>query len=310
MSRAPATGSGAATPGGNGKLLLLYHFCRLQLPAISLAPHKYDLQLHRMFELFRGKEQAITWDKYLENLYPLDAFISSACLDRDAQAWEFLFAARAGRADRLLVDALRARAVRLFPRDEEKQENAVADFWGHLLVAETHGSMPILARYDGQRPLVPWLIRIFQNWQISQMRSKDAQAEVLADDELLQDRELPSEPDARWHESFCDAARAWMAELSEPDLLLLGLRMRYRLSQREVAGLLGVHEGTISRQITQLRDGCMESVGQRLLAEGWTGDDLDGFIYSEMASLLTDDPRLSADNLGRILGKKGKALPG
>ena len=49
-----------------------------------------------------------------------------ACLERQARAWEFLFAARANRTDSLLVDALRARAVRLFPRDAEKQEDLQA----------------------------------------------------------------------------------------------------------------------------------------------------------------------------------------
>jgi hypothetical protein len=81
------------------------------------------------------------------------------------------------------------------------------------------------------------------------------------------------------------------------------------LSQREVAELLGVHEGTVSRQITQLRDRCLKSVGQRLFAEGWDGDDLGSFIHSEMTSLLADEPRLSADNLGRILADRGKAVP-
>lgn len=307
-SRTPAREGGKGN--GSVRVLLLYHFCRVQLPGIKLSPHTYELQLRRMFELHCSKERAAAWDKFLDELHPLDAFISSACLDRDAAAWECLFAARAGRADRLLVDALRARAVRLFPRDEERQESAVADFWGHLLVAETPGALPILARYDGQRPLIPWLIRIFQNWQISQLRGKDHKAEVLADDDLLHDRELPGEPDPRWHECFCDAARAWLADLSESELLLLGLRLRYRLSQREVANLREVHEGTISRQITQLRDRCLDFVGQRLLAEGWDGDDLSGFVHSEMAGLLMDEPRLSADYLARMLKAKGKTALG
>ena len=59
-------------------------------------------------------------------------------------AWDRLFAARAGRTDCLLVDALRARAVRLYPRDEERQDSAVTEFWSHLLVSETPGSVPVL----------------------------------------------------------------------------------------------------------------------------------------------------------------------
>jgi hypothetical protein len=87
------------------------------------------------------------------------------------------------------------------------------------------------------------------------------------------------------------------------------LRLRYRMSQREVAQLLGVHEGTVSRQTSHLRDRCLEVIGERLLADGWTGDDLSGFILSEMGGVLTDDPRLSADHLAGLLAARGKRLP-
>jgi RNA polymerase sigma factor (sigma-70 family) len=293
----------------DGKLQLLYFFGRLQMPGVGLGAEKFATHLQRMFELFRQKEPQATWERFIGELYPVDAYLAASCLESDSRGWETLFAARAGRADRLLIDALRARAVRLFPRNEEKQDCAVTDFWGHLIVSETPGSVPILARYDGQRPLVPWLIRIFHNWQISRLRGKDEKAAALAEDDLLEDRALLGEPDSRWHESFCEAARAWLRELPDAELLLLGLRLRYRLSQREVAALLGVHEGTISRQITSLRDRCLESVGQRLLADGWTGDDLSGFIYNEMEALLLDETRLSADALAHILAKQGKHLP-
>src|SRR5262249_55239407 len=155
------------------------------------------------------------------------------------------------------------RAVRLYPRDEERQESAVLEFWSHLLVAEGESRPPTLARYDGQRPLVPWLIRVFQNWHISQLR---AQAGIgpLPEDDLAP--ALPGPANGQWHEAFCLAAQEWLAGLSEGELLILGLRMRYRLSQREVAQLLGVHEGTISRQTTQLRDRCLEAIGNQLVA--------------------------------------------
>src|SRR6266849_1820311 len=224
---------------------LLYHFCRMQLPAVELTPEQLDRHLQRTFELYRAKETAsASWERYLDNLYPLDWFLAVACLEGSRQAWETLFAARASRSDCLLVDALRARAVRLYPRDEERQESAVTEFWSHLLVSETPGSVPVLARYDGQRPLIPWLIRVFQNWHISQLRQRGG-AHPLPDDDVA--LPLAAEPDVRWHEAFCLAAREAFDKLSEGELLILGLRLRYRLSQREVATLLGVHEGTISR---------------------------------------------------------------
>ena len=281
----------------------LYHFCRLQLPGVALNPEAFDRHLQRAFALHQSKGNGRAgWSDYLDNLYPLDWYLASACLDGNAHAWESLFAARTTRADCLLVDALRARAVRLYPRDEERQDSAVTEFWSHLLVPETRGSPATLARYDGQRPLVPWLIRVFQNWHISQLRHPGSGAPLPEDDLAAA---LPEPADSRWREAFCLSAREWLGELTDSEQLILGLRLRYRLSQREVASLLGVHEGTISRQTTQLRDRCLEAIGQRLLEQGWTGDDLSSFILGEMGTLLLDDPRLSAHHLAGLLSARG-----
>ena len=285
---------------------LLYYFCRLQMPAIAMAPVRYQYHLQRTFDLYQKKtEQAISWQAYLDQLYPLDWFLAAACLEGSRTAWEQLFASRAGRSDCLLMDALRARAARLYPRDEERQDTAVADFWGHLCISETAGSVPVLARFDGQRPLVPWLIRVFQNWHISQLR-KHPFAQALPDDDLAMPMPAGGEIEPRWREVFADATRDWLAGIDEEEVLLLGLRIRYRLSQREVAQLLKVHEGTISRRTDHLRDQCLEFLSRRLTEAGWTGDDLSELVRSEMISLLLDDPRLSVDALAQILAKKGR----
>jgi RNA polymerase sigma factor (sigma-70 family) len=201
---------------------------------------------------------------------------------------------------------LRARAVRLYPRDEEHQESAVAEFWSHLLVAESAGAVPVLARYDGQRPLVPWLIRVFQNWHISQLRQRPNLMPLPEED--LSAASFADTADARWHESFRTAAREALHGLKDHDMLLLGLRLRYRMSQREVAAVLGVHEGTISRQVAQVRDRCLEHVRKRLLEEGWTGEDLSGLVLQEMGSVLSEEPRLSADYLAALLAARRKRV--
>jgi RNA polymerase sigma factor (sigma-70 family) len=285
---------------------LLYHYCRLQLPAVILARPRFGEHLSRTYHLFAVKSpDGLTWESYLGQLYALDWYLCCGCLENDGKAWEAMFATRTGRSDCLLIDALRARAVRLYPRDEEKQEAAVAEFWSHLIVSESPGSVPILARYDGQRPLAPWLIRVFQNWHVSQLRSHSG-AQALPEDDIA--LPLPERTDARWHDAFCNAARDWLATLSEQEILLLGLRWRYRLSQRDISHLFDVHEGTISRQTDKLRDRCLEAIGKELTAEGWTGDDLQGFILTELGSLLVDDPRLSADQLTAMLARRGKSL--
>jgi RNA polymerase sigma factor (sigma-70 family) len=286
---------------------LLFHFCRLQLPGVVLGRLPFEKHLERTYELFQAKSgKPLAWDAYLENLYPLDWYLASACLDGDRQGWDSLFASRASRVDCLLVDALRARAMRLYPRDEERQESAVTEFWSHLLVADSEDSLPVLARYDGQRPLVPWLIRVFQNWHVSQLRHRTG-IQALPEDDLA--LPLPAEENGHWHEAFCQAARECLSELTDSEFLILGLRVRYRLSQRDVAHLLGLHEGTISRQTMHLRDRLLEAIGRRLLNQGWAGEDLSGFVLNEMGSVLMDDPRLSADRMASLLADRGKKLP-
>jgi RNA polymerase sigma factor (sigma-70 family) len=239
----------------------------------------------------------------------VDWFLCCACLERQQRAWEYLVAARANRTDTLLIDALRSRAVRLFPRDAEKQDSSVTDFWGYLLAGESEGSLPILARYDGQRPLVPWLIRIFQNKLISEMRQKRG-FQVIPDEDIEeQDLPIPASGSSHWHEEFREVAHEWLGGIKEAWILLLGLRLRYRLSQREVAQMLGLHEGNISRHIKELRDDCHDFISARLLAAGWTGDDLADFILKEMDTVLLDEPRLSARHLAALLGERGLDLP-
>jgi RNA polymerase sigma factor (sigma-70 family) len=299
---------GSPTPAGP-RAELLCHFCRLQLPSVIMPAVACARHLQRTFDLYRAKvDPKATWDSYLDNLYPLDWFIASACLDGNPQAWDTLFASRAGRTDCLLLDALRARAARLYPRDDERQDSAVNEFWSHLFAPERSGSLPVLARFDGQRPLVPWLIRVFQNWHISQLR-KNSGVQALPEEDLALPLPANDAGNDRWRDVFGQATREWLGGLDDNEVLLLGLRLRYRLSQREVANLLGVHEGTLSRRTDQLREQCLEFLEGRLIDAGWTGDNLSEFVRTEMQHLLLDDPRLSADHLAQIMAKQGKSIP-
>jgi RNA polymerase sigma factor (sigma-70 family) len=289
------------------RIHLLYHFCRMQLPAVNLSPAVSEYHLRRTFQLYQHKEKdRASWAYYLDNLYPLDWFIACACLEGNERAWELLGALRTGRSDWLLVDALRTRAARLFPRNDERQESAVAEFWSNLYAPpDRPGGLPILARFDGLRPLAPWLIRVFQNSQISELR-RESHTHALPEDDLVP---LPSHDQDRWHDVFCQAARDWLQTLGERELLILGLRLRYQLSQREVASVLDMHEGTISRRTDSLSEQWKETISQQMLAQGWTGDDLSEYVRTEMRNLLLDDPRLSVDSLAHLLSAQGKSLP-
>ena len=154
------------------------------MPAVKLSASAFETHLRRTFGIFLPKApEPVTWGTYLEGLYAVDWLVCVGCLDGQNAAWEVLFNARTGRSDCLLVDALRARAVRLYPRNEEKQETAVSEFWSNLIAPESEGTLPVLARYDGQRPLAPWLIRVFQNWHLSKLRQNTGTT-ALPDDEI------------------------------------------------------------------------------------------------------------------------------
>jgi len=299
-------------PPDRARAKLLYHFLRLQMPAVKVPEPAFVAHLERTFRVFAPKVPAdtvATWAGYLEGLYAVDWLVCVGCLDGLNPAWEALFNARTGRSDCLLVDALRARAARLYPRNDEQQDTAVTEFWGNLIAPDSAGTLPVLARYDGQRPLAPWLIRVFQNWHLSKLRQHTGVG-ALPDDEIALPMDAPRAADSgRWHETFGAAAREWLGALDDDERLLLGLRWRYRLSQREAAKLFDLNEGTLTRRTDKLRDRALQHIGGRLVTEGWTGDDLEGFVLTELGALLTDDPRLSADHLGRLLAAKGKALP-
>jgi RNA polymerase sigma factor (sigma-70 family) len=311
---------------------LLYHFCRLRLPGVLLPLDVFHRQLERAYELFGQKPRKesspghgvtgapLSWPAFLTGLHTLDFFLACACLEGKPAAWEALFNSRASRTESLLVDALRSRAVRLFPRDPERQDEAVSDFWGYLIVppnrerARKRDAPAILARYDGQRPLVPWLICVFHNKLLSELRDNEGLRPLPDLDPGDADFELPlsapgSDLDGRWHDEFRAAAHEWFGELNDREVLLLGLRLRYRLSQREVAGILGIHEGNVSKHTAKVRDRCLERIGQHLRELGWTGDDLTDFILKEMDSVLLEEPRLALDRLAALLAARGLSLP-
>src|SRR5687768_6482997 len=108
---------------------LLYHFSRVQAPGIAVSRAKFDDHLDRAFSIYAAKTENLTWAAFLEGLYVVDWLVCVGCLEGSERAWDMLFAARTGRSDCLLVDALRVRAVRLYPRNAERQETAVIEFW-------------------------------------------------------------------------------------------------------------------------------------------------------------------------------------
>ena len=80
---------------------LLYHFCRLRLPAVALPLAVFARHLERAVALFRARSVNgnASWSSFVENLHPLDWFLACACLEGVQAAWEALFNTRASRTD-------------------------------------------------------------------------------------------------------------------------------------------------------------------------------------------------------------------
>jgi hypothetical protein len=285
---------------------LLFAFGRLQLPSVRLGEVVLSRHLERTYAIYAGKEGAqSSWADYWSRLHAFDWYLACGCLERSPEAWQRLFALRATPADALLIDALRLRSVRLYPRDLERQETAVTEYWSRLLACENPAQTPILMRYDGLRPLAPWLIRVFQNWHLSDLRRKFEESGACHDDWSA----AAGHDDWQWRNAFRDAARQWLETIDEEGQLLIGLRWRYRLSQREAAKLLGMHEGTLSRHTAALRDRYLLYVEERLTQQGWTGSDLGDLVLAEMEGVLLDEPLLAISSLARLIARRGLPVP-
>ena len=119
---------------------------------------------------------------------------------------------------------------------------------------------------------------------------------------------LPSAGDGRWHESFCQAAREYLTKLKENELLILGLRS-YNLSQREVAALLQVHEGTVSRRTDQLREQCLDSLPNGCWSRAGPATTCRITCVRKCSVSCSTNPRLSVDYLAHLLAQKGLQPP-
>jgi hypothetical protein len=150
MPDQPATGSvlPACTAREAARIVALYHLGRIQYPKLDFPEAAYRAHIERAFRIHAAKKEGapLAWNDFLAGLYTFDYFVACGCAEGLDPAWEILFNTRTGRSDCLLLDALRARACRLYPRDDEKQESAVAEFWSHLIVPDAEGRTPTLLR--------------------------------------------------------------------------------------------------------------------------------------------------------------------
>ena len=116
-------------------------------PGINLAADACSGICVRTYQLFGEKhENGVNWDAYLDNLYPLDWFVASACLEGNSRAVAAAVCFPR-RPQRLPAGRWAAAGGSALSRDEERQESAGQEFWKPPFRRPSiEGSLPVLAR--------------------------------------------------------------------------------------------------------------------------------------------------------------------
>ncbi|MBI3946516.1 MAG: RNA polymerase sigma factor [Armatimonadetes bacterium] len=188
---------------------------------------------------------------------PTDRELMGRVRERDATAFEVLFARYRDRIRRFLVNSI---------HDDAAAEDLVQDVF---LRVWTHA-----AQWDGYGPLRAWLFRIATNLALNHLRSVRRRREQPLD--------VPPDPEDPYEESpapgwMLDATtlgpaealerserrrrlRRLIAELPEEKRTVIRLIHEEEMNIRAAAGALGVPEGTVKSRLHYAR---------KQLARGW-----------------------------------------
>ncbi|MYG81757.1 MAG: RNA polymerase sigma factor [Gemmatimonadetes bacterium] len=113
-----------------------------------------------------------------------------------------------------------------------------------------------LGRFDLKRPFGPWFYRILRNQCRDALRSRKVRFRVEALDEQLEMRPADAEygPERR-RERKAARERLWnaLAELSEDHREILVLKEIEGFRYGEIAGILGIPEGTVASRLFHAR---------------------------------------------------------
>lgn len=109
------------------------------------------------------------------------------------------------------------------------------------------------ATFDVERPFAPWFHRILRNLCLNFLRSKASRREISLD--ALVERPARNESPARSAIRSDRAAAVWKAiqQLTPEHREIVVLRSFEELSYREIAGALGISEGTVMSRLFYAR---------------------------------------------------------
>jgi RNA polymerase sigma-70 factor (ECF subfamily) len=124
-----------------------------------------------------------------------------------------------------------------------------------------------LHRFDPERPFRPWLARIVANVAKNQARSADRHRRLVLD----APRPGPA-PDLAGDAAIAADRRSALAaaldRLPEGDRLVLALRWFEDMSEREMAGTLGVRPGTVKSRLSRAMQHLRSELSETELAHG------------------------------------------
>jgi RNA polymerase sigma-70 factor len=191
--------------------------------------------------------------EYLDGLNAEDLVLACACRAGIASAWDHFVAQYRGMlqaAARALVhDDLRAR---------ELADSLYADLYG--LEERAGERRSLLSYFHGRSSLRTWLKAVIAQRFVDDYRAHQRAAaigEAAAREQPLETAAMgddPPEPDrARYVEALGDAIATALAELKPRDRMRLNFYHLEQLTLKEIGGIMGEYESSVSRRLTRTR---------------------------------------------------------
>jgi len=237
----------------------------------NLAPDTFADALYRSYVRrhesgphFASSDQI---DAFLDSLFVEDLALAAACREGNENAWrEFLANYRIvaeGAARALISDSSLAR---------ELADSLYADLYG---LRQNNGARNSpLDRYHGRSPLSAWLRTVIARraadvWRATKIHEPmDDAAERSINRAAVCEPQAPMDPQrGRYLGMLCVSLKHSIAKLPPSDRLRISYYYLEELTLAQIGSLMGEHESTISRKLTQTRARIREDVATTLSDE-------------------------------------------
>jgi RNA polymerase sigma-70 factor (ECF subfamily) len=200
--------------------------------------------------------------KFLAAMKLDDLLLARECAEGRAEAWERFM---------LLYRETLYSAAYGITRSEERGRELADSLYAELFgLKEKDGERQSPLRYyHGRGSLAGWLRSVLAQRFVDGYRATKREVAIEEGEEFADVRE--AEPD-----ELTGAATSQLGRAVETEIAALDAEERFLLASyyidgrtlKQIAGLMGVHESTVSRQVTKLAEQLKRRVGKRLQKEG------------------------------------------